>query len=417
MNLIPKQLQGLISSPEQSIASPVMSPEAQKKSLMVQKQSLAVDNRPRPPLARRPAYPARGRSKLELGMIGLMIFCSLLFGAIIGSSILGGGLHGERNAINLNPFLLVVILVVAVLIGAVLGALVELGIWRWRVPEAFLFWKVRHGANILHRHVGTQGREIWRPGRLDPDGQYVEVQMGNMWVPVSVNPGIVGGNKTSYCGGMMIVDNVTNNIMPLSTLDEVSLYQLQEYYRDPLNGYKHLKYYKPGVVTYLYNLPPADLDQHCALHISVDPSIIDLPYLVKSGYIVPGEGEKIEDALKRLGKDTATKIVNAAYTDMCVAEKDNLKGDIIRLKEETRDWYIQDGAFLRYACADALDPRLASDAAETIKRIEMNKQNRPQPKPEFPMWIKAAIVFLACTAGIGIMVYMILMGVKSVMGG
>lgn len=141
MNLIPKQLQGLISSPEQSIAGPVMSPEAQKKSLMVQKQSLAVDNRPRPPLARRPAYPARGRSKLELGMIGLMIFCSLLFGAIIGSSILGGGLHGERNAINLNPFLLVVILVVAVLIGAILGALVELGIWRWRVPEAFLFWK------------------------------------------------------------------------------------------------------------------------------------------------------------------------------------------------------------------------------------------------------------------------------------
>jgi hypothetical protein len=192
-----------------------------------------------------------------------------------------------------------------------------------------------------------------------------------------------------------------------------------------------LQFYHKSIIAFLYDCPPGDLDQHCASHISVDPSIITLPYLINHGYIQlqevevkDAEGNTVEkrpetaqELQGRIG-ERIKEIVNLAYSDLCRSEKDTLKAEVMRLKEETKEFYIQEGIFLRYACAEALDQRLATDVAETIQRIERNKQNRPAKQGfEVPTWIKGILVLFAGCAGIGLFAYILVLAVQKLTTG
>jgi hypothetical protein len=205
---------------------------------------------------------------------------------------------------------------------------------------------------------------------------------------------------------------------------------VEEYFRDPKNGYDDLISYDDSIIMYLYQLPESELAENCSHWVSVDPSKITWAEIVQENLVLdPKKSDETDEQFREryvaaYNEQIAPRETEdeAAYQarikpmfDRIKQRKINeesarLKNGIIRLKRETERRILTSRVFTYHAAAKALDVRLAIEAYDRLEAIITAE--KPNQKPGIPDWVKAIGLLLA----LGLMVLMVLAGIKMLIG-
>lgn len=370
--------------------------------------------------------PIDNNRKKKPSLIGTIImvvigFLVLIFGMIVGGIITGGMTAMGITSLNINPFLLLLIVIFIIIIGMIVGGVLVLAIFKWKAPEAYFYLMLRMAKQVLVRIHYFNGREAHIRGTVTHKGILIEAN-GR---PMCINPGVLGEGDNSYANGVEIIDVAANNLMAVGLVKTLGVFTVEEYYHDPRHHFDVLTRYEDSIVMFLYSVPDGELDEHCSLWVSVDPSAISWPEMVAANIVVDPQGAEESDDAFKIRYLTAYKDQFAPKTDedqpafklrmkplfenaryrRINNEVMRLKNEILRLKDETRGKVLTSRVFTYHAAMKAMDPRLSIEAYDRLEQIK--EAEKPNQKPGTPDWVKGVAIIVA----IGMMVLLICAGI------